>query len=234
MRWGIAGATIVAALAVAVTIASVSGRAWAASSGPAASYWHIGYYTPSGRALSLASAPAASGSVASLNFTNQDNTALLVTNNAGQFPTLLGNLTGKSVSATFTISGLNADQSFTYYGEGVGACGVSKSVNVRYFFETSSAGGFDETHYWWSNPVAINLNTVNDSATLATVPLTGANWSDFYGHFGNDPAYSAGFDAAVSHVTMIGLSFGGGCFFENGVGTSDGSGTFTLNTFTVS
>jgi hypothetical protein len=32
----------------------------------------------------------------------------------------------------------------------------------------------------------------------------------------------------------IGLSFGGGCFFENGVGTSDGSGAFTLITYTAS
>jgi len=65
------------------------------------------------------------------------------------------------------------------------------------------------------------------------VALDGANWSDYYGHYGNDPAYSAGFNAAVSNVTQIGLSFGGGCFFENGVGTSDGSGIFTLNTYTA-
>jgi hypothetical protein len=32
---------------------------------------------------------------------------------------------------------------------------------------------------------------------------------------------------------VIGFSFGGGCFFENGVGTTDGSGTLTLHTFTV-
>jgi hypothetical protein len=38
----------------------------------------------------------------------------------------------------------------------------------------------------------------------------------------------------VSNVTDIGLSFGGGRFFENGVGTTHGSGTFTLNSFTVS
>ena len=232
MRWGIAGATIVAALAVAVTIASVSGRAWAASSGPAASYWHIGYYTPSGRALSLASAPAASGSVASLNFTNQDNTALLVTDNAGQFPTLLGNLTGKSVSATFTISGLNGGENFTYYGEGTSGNSCQPGVTtVRYFFETSSAGGFSYTDYWWSNPVHANLSA-NGSVNLSPVSFDGANWSDWNGLSGTTE--SAGFNAAVSHVTMIGLSFGGGCFFENGVGTSDGSGTFTLNTFTVS
>jgi hypothetical protein len=45
--------------------------------------------------------------------------------------------------------------------------------------------------------------------------------------------YAAGFEAALSNVTDIGLSFGGGFFFENGVGTTDGSGT-TLNSFNVS
>jgi hypothetical protein len=38
-------------------------------------------------------------------------------------------------------------------------------------------------------------------------------------------------DAAVAKVKTVGLSFGGGCFFENGVTTSDSSGTFT-STFT--
>jgi hypothetical protein len=69
---------------------------------------------------------------------------------------------------------------------------------------------------------------------LVPVAFDGANWSDFFGHFGNEPAFSAGFTAAVSNVTTIGLSFGGGCFFENGVGTTDGSGTFTLDSFKVS
>ena len=36
----------------------------------------------------------------------------------------------------------------------------------------------------------------------------------------------------LSGGTSGGLSFGGGCFFENGVGTTDGSGTLTLKTFT--
>jgi len=58
--------------------------------------------------------------------------------------------------------------------------------------------------------------------------------TDYNGHLGGDPAYAAGFQAAVKNVTTIGLSFGGGCFFENGVGTSDGSGTFTLDTFATS
>jgi len=57
-------------------------------------------------------------------------------------------------------------------------------------------------------------------------------WSDWNGQ--PSATNSGAFDTAAASVTEVGLSFGGGCYFENGVGTSDGSGTFTLNTFTVS
>jgi len=226
LRLGIAGAVVLMA-ALAVALLSGFGLAWAA--GPA-SYWHIGYYTPSARTLSFAAAPTAASGIASLNFTNQPNTALLVTDNTAKFPTLLGDLTGKSVSASITVSGLTPGSSFIYGGEP--SCGVTTSY-VRFYFETSNAGGFDETHFWWSNPVHVNLNS-NGTVSLGPVPIAGGNWSDFFGHFGDNPTYAAGFNAAVSNVTKIGLSFGGGCFFENGVGTTDGSGTFTLNTYEVS
>jgi len=41
------------------------------------------------------------------------------------------------------------------------------------------------------------------------------------------------FAAAASDVTSIGLSFGGGFFFENGVGTTDESGALTLDGYTL-
>jgi hypothetical protein len=56
----------------------------------------------------------------------------------------------------------------------------------------------------------------------------GGNWSDFYGHFGNEPTYVASFNAAVSKVTSIGPSFGGDSCFEDGIGTTDRSGTLAL------
>jgi hypothetical protein len=34
-------------------------------------------------------------------------------------------------------------------------------------------------------------------------------------------------------VTSIGLLFGGGSFFENGVGTQAGSGTFNLTSYAL-
>jgi len=188
--------------------------------------WKVGYYTPSGRALSMASADLPSSGLATFDFTAQDNTALLVTDHGSS--SLLGDDTSKTITATFDISG--ATDAFTYFGEGtpINPCGTP--ANARLFFQTSNAGGFDETHYWWSNPASAPLA---DGTSTVTATVNGAEWSDFYGHFGNDPAYSAGFNAAASNVTTIGLSFGGGCFFENGVGTADGSGTLTLTSFSV-
>ncbi len=73
------------------------------------------------------------------------------------------------------------------------------------------------------------------SFTLTANLSDGSQWSDFYGHYGNDPAYAAGFANAVQDVQLIGVSFGGGCFFENGVGIKPGtgSGQFQLLDFTA-
>jgi hypothetical protein len=93
--------TVASVLVAALVLA---GSALAAGGG-SASGWNIGYYTPSAHGtLSNAQAPSGDG-IASLNFTSQNNTALLVTDQKAQNPTLLGDLTGKTITATFTISG---------------------------------------------------------------------------------------------------------------------------------
>lgn len=210
-----------AALAAAAAVVVFAGPALAGGS-----EWKVGYYTPSGQTLSTASADMPSSGVATFDFTNQPNTALLITTR-GNSPNL-GNISGKTVSATFEISGVNS--AFIYGGEP--SCESSTSF-VRLFFATSNSGGFDETHYWWSNPIHRDLGNTNGQVTISASTVGGGSWSDFFGHFGDDPAYADGFANAASNATMIGLSFGGGCFFENGVGTTDGSGTFTLDDFSV-
>ncbi|TAM80793.1 MAG: hypothetical protein EPN43_14610 [Jatrophihabitans sp.] len=187
-----------------------------------ATTWHVGVYNPSGRALSQGAAAGTADGLASLRFTTTPDTALLVTRQGSQKGNLLGDITGATVSATFTITG--SGTVFTYYGER-DACGAAASA--RLFFQTSTPGNFAETDYWWSNPSSIPLaaGTFTITATVA-----GGGWSDYNGHFGTD-AYASGFAAAAAHVTAIGLSFGGGCFFENGVGAPDAS--LTLTAFTV-
>lgn len=212
------------ALLAALTLAVTS----ALAAGGGASGWHIGYYTPSAvGTLSFAQASNPPSGVASLNFTDQANTALLVTDQKAKFGSLLGDLTGKTITATFTISG--ATGAFTYYGEGTPSNPCATPANVRLFFETSNAGGFDYTHYWWSNPASAVLGNGTVTVTATVEP---AEWSDWNGQVGT--VVLDGFAAAASNVTDIGLSFGGGCFFENGVGTTDGSGTFTLDSYTTS
>ena len=101
---------------------------------------------------------------------------------------------------------------------------------MRLFFETSNAGGFAYSHYWWADDASYTL--ANGTVTIsAVVDPTAANWSDWGGELSG--ANTASFTAAASNVTGVGLSFGGYCHFESGVGTADGSGAFTLSSFTV-
>ena len=205
-RFFVVGAAAVAALLV--------------SSAPAmadASIWKVGYYTPSGRALSLANAKPGSG-IASLDFTDQNNTALLVTKHgAGQ------DLRGQTITATFEIT--NVTGAFTYFGEPDGS---GAPATTRFFFQTDNGGGFAYTNYWWTNPESAVLA---DGTFTLTATVEPAEWSDWNGQPG--ASQSAGFLDAASNVTTIGFSFGGGYFFENGVGTTDGSGTFTLDSWSI-
>lgn len=210
---------VLAAGAVVATTLLTSAPAMAGQ----ASNWKVGYYTPSGRALSMASAAAAANGVATFDFTSQTNTALLVTDH-GSSP-LLGNDQGRTISATFDISGASA---FTYFGEGDPINPCPGPANVRLFFE-STGGGFAFTNFWWSDTAfaVLSNGTMTISANASPV-----GWSDWDGKLAE--ANVDAFNAAASDVTLIGLSFGGGCFFENGVGTVDGAGTFTLDSFSVS
>src|SRR5205085_12233939 len=98
-------------------------------------------------------------------------------------------------------------------------------------------GKFEETDYWWSNPESVDLNTLKslgpDGQYMLSAPLDPSQWSDFYGHKGSKAGYTDAFNAAVADVQLIGVSFGGGCFFENGVGVSQGGGSFRLMDFNV-
>ena len=128
------------------------------------------------------------------------------------------------MTATFSIS---AASQFTYYGEGTTSNSCTTPASARLFFETSNAGGFAPTNYWWSN--GFGFAQLADGTFTLSATISPAQWSDFYGQFGT--VASEGFAAAAADVTGIGLSFGG-CFFENGVGAL--GATLTLTSFAVS
>lgn len=168
--------------------------------------------------------------IATVNFADPDKTRLLFNK---RDPALLGNLSSSTMSATFTVTGVTG--TFTYAGEGTSSnpcTGPLTAANVRLYFESVSPGTkFAFTNFWWSNPTTVLLaNKLNGSLSASVADPT--KWSDWNGKPGNnDPMTTVAFNAAAANVTAVGLSFGGGCFFENGVGTTDGSGSFTLTTF---
>lgn len=194
----------------------------------AAANWKVYNYNLSNRAYASRVATTFNTGIG-FDFLSKPDTALFLTK---QDKSLLGDLTGKTITATFTMN-RSAGAAFTYYGA-PDACGTPASV--RLFFEGNTNGPFTYdtagfSKYWWSNPDSATLASVFGDTVTLTVPVDTANWSNWGGQLASAvPTY---FAAAVSDVSMIGLSFGGGCFFANGVGMSAGSASFVLTDYTV-
>jgi hypothetical protein len=207
-------------IAVFATLALLVG-AIPNSANAAASGWKIYSYNASGRALSSKTAPAGTGSIAEFDVLPTPDDALLAMKASGAPDS---SILGRTITATFTITGAGA---FTYFGEGTpdNPCGTPAST--RLYFNTAN-GPFAFTKFWWSNPASAVLTAPGVGVVTANVDP--AMWSDWNGQNGTTDV--AAFNDAASNPDLIGLSFGGGCFFENGVGV-DGSATFKLMSWTI-
>ncbi len=178
--------------------------------------WKLGSYTAKG---GFSFKEAKSGN---FSFPVAPNPALDLTNKG----TLVGNQMGKTITATFTIN--DPGNTFTYGGEPDGSGGAA---NMRLYFDSASIVGTQvNTNYWWSETAYQDLG--NGTFTLTAVIDPATSWGDYNGQ--PSSSNTAAFDAAASNIKDIGLSFGGGYFFANGVGTPDGMGAFTLSSLTVS
>ena len=187
---------------------------------------------PAASAASSANWQLANGSVktttgiATFDFTAGNKTRLLYN---GRDTSVLGNLSGNTMSATFNVADVSPTATFTYSGETAGS-GLP-GAQVRLYFESIPPGSkFAYTNYWWADVTPGSEVLANGQVTLTITVDPAQAWSDWNGQQSGSNVGS--FNAAAANVTAVGLSFGGGYFFENGAGTSDGSGTFTLNTFT--
>jgi hypothetical protein len=195
--------------------------------------WTVYDYNPSDQAIrprnSPASMPAttdASGNT-SFPFIPGTYTALLTTRDKQ----LTGDQSATVLDDAITVSGPATSVFQSQHG---GGCNVPP--NVRFYFTAPSASGSSVgtppagfyTAFWWSNPE--NLPLVDGSQGPGAIHANlsdPAEWSDWNGQSGANPAVTASFMKAIHNIQTIGLSFGGGCFFENGVTITSGSVTFT-------
>ena len=112
---------------------------------------------------------------------------------------------------------------------------------VRLFIEANLPNDHSATcasgnveNYWWADVESYTFVNGGTSGTVTmTVSLENANWSGICGNpaSSNIPA----FDNALAHIHYVGLSFGSGNFFADGVGVNGATGTatFTLVSYTI-
>lgn len=181
--------------------------------------WHVYNLTASGRTLSSPQAAGQNTDVATFDFLSTPTTSYLLNHQLG------GDIREKTIKATFSITGSGTlDYNMTDNVSGY-------SPTVRIFFETSSTGGFNQSNFWWSHPGATNISAEMNEVTIeATVEAT-SDWTDYFAGSASD--LSEAFNAAAANATYVGLSFGGGFFFANGVGMETGTATFHLTDFEI-
>lgn len=206
------------------------------SAAPPPASWTVYDYNPSGQAIrprvSANSMPATTtGDTTTFQFLPNIYTALLTTTD----PSLTGDLSMKTLSVTVSVTG----GAGTFQDQHNGGC-IPDNKSVRFYIESPKASGATGpgttgfyTRFWWSNPMSVPLVSDPQGAMSISQPVNAPGlWSDWNGKLNNSsPEVMEAFLVAMQNVQTVGLSFGGGCFFENGVTTSDGSGTFN-STFT--
>lgn len=152
-----------------------------------------------------------------------------------KFPTFIttpaSNLTGKTLSTVVTIVG---NSPIHFFGQISGWNNCPTPANVHLYFstravydvnESSTPGG--DSQYWWSSAGAIMVD--NTTATI-TAQIDPSKWSNGLGKMGD--TLPAEFWSAVNGAVTVGMSLGGGCFYDVGV-WADGPTSLTINSFTV-
>jgi hypothetical protein len=187
------------------------------------SNWKVYDYNPSDQALRVRQPfyiHQPDGGIA-FNFIYEPDTALFMTGHPSYRGDLLGDIRGKTLTARVGVTVTDGTPVFNYFGE-PGDCGHIPA-NVRFYFQTRPHGPFNPSDYWWSNPVALSIDSLRNTQQEMMNRVDPELWSNYFGMFGvADPV---GFNYAASNAVAIGVSFGGGCFFENGVGIVPGTGS---------
>jgi hypothetical protein len=156
--------------------------------------------------------------------------ALLITGNTTL--TNKGNLSAYTLSDTVNVTTSGKKTNFgNFEANNPASCSSGAAPNTRFFF--ISGGLFSYTHYWWSNPESWTLAKQGTASTIQQEVNEPGDWSDWNGHAGNyNSQTEARFANAIKHVRWVGLSFGGGCFFENGVDVTGPKRAIFNSTFT--
>jgi hypothetical protein len=222
---------LVAMLALSASRAFASDRAYPSLAGK----WQLGEFTADGGFAVRTASPLPAEGVW-FPFLDRPDTILLLTDNPAYKGRLLGDLTGKTLSATVGVD-VTPGTEFSYFGEPDGS---GTPANVRLYFETDLSLGpivcpcQDKgwSSFWYSDPMRVDLEGLKAGNTILSVELDAANWADGQEIPATaDADHMSSFAQAVAHVDHVGLTFGGGRHFHNGVGIVPGTGSGSFRLF---
>lgn len=135
----------------------------------------------------------------------------------------------QSVSLTFRVTSRGAP----FYNSLDTGCN-NTPAHVRLYLQRRDDDMQSDGYRWWSNPASYELGSNDNQTITLEVPLTPDKWSGLFGEFGHSSAQAQQwFQATLSNLGRIGMTFGGGCSFGHGVNVSGGSARFTLIRFEV-
>jgi hypothetical protein len=223
-------AALALVLAFPASTASASDPAYPSLAGK----WQLGEFTADGGFAVRTAAPLPANGVG-FPFLDRPDTIILLTEHPAYRGRLLGDLTGKRLAATVGVD-VTAGAQFGYFGEPDGS---GTPANVRLYFETDISLGpivcpcQDKgwSSFWYSNPVKLDLAALKTGDATLTVDLDPTQWADGQEVPATaDADHLSSFATAVAHVDHVGLTFGGGRHFHDGVGIvpGTGSGSFEL------
>ena len=213
---------------------------WPAATASQAGYpspagkWQVGSFTLDGGFSVTKALPVGGGGV-SFPFLDRPDTAIMITASPAYKGRLLGDLTGSTLAARIGVD-VTPGSEFEYFGEPDGS---GQAANVRLYFETDTSLGAITCpcqdkgwgSFWYSDPVRVDLQTLESGDATLSAVLSPGFWSDGQEQPGDKNDSQRGiFAEAATDVDHVGLSFGGGRHFHNGVGirAGTGSGSFRL------
>jgi hypothetical protein len=150
-------------------------------------------------------------------------TALLVTNR-------VVDITDKTITATFTVSVTSGDPGYVWGCYNCpGDYGMIAAARLYFSSRTDYSNTRNVETYWFAS----NGTVVNDALGTVTISTTvqPMNWS--HGNGCNGSVCLAEFMAAAQGCVTVGVSMGSDHFFDLGIGTTNGTATLHLQSFTV-
>ena len=155
--------------------------------------------------------------------------------------------TGNTITATINVvTNPSGASPVSFVGNPDGGCpsGLCPGA-VRLFIQANlpadgsatclgaSGNEYNVNNYWWADAASYTFVPGPSGTITLTASLSGA-WSGICGNPStSDPV---AFNSALSDIKYVGLSFGSGSFFSNGLGVdgTTGTATFQLISYTIS